>query len=206
MKRTFIVVPLLAMSILLAGCKPNYLNNNTTMPTPTPSIKSDSSKNDKYDKDPGTLPAVEITGKKAVMVTNKGTIEIELYGDKAPITVSNFVFLAKDKFYDGLFFHRVESSIHIIQGGDPLGNGTGGPGYTIAEEPPTSGSDYKAGIIAMAKTSAPHSTGSQFFIMTDDFEGFSPDYSIFGKVISGLDVAKKIAVGDQIIQVTIENQ
>lgn len=162
-------------------------------------------KNNKYSEAPEVLPESERLNKKIVMKTNKGIIEIELFGEKAPLTVSNFIFLVEDKYYDGLTFHRVDKSINIIQGGDPLGTGAGGPGYTIAEEPPASGDDYKEGIVAMAKTSAPHSTGSQFFIMTGDFGGFSPDYSIFGKVISGIDVVKSIGVGDVMDEVRVEN-
>ncbi len=206
-KFRFLII-ILSSVLFLSACTPNYLRQeNTPEPEESPNLNSNANtmKNDKYSEAPSILPEAERTGKKVVMKTNKGTIEIELYGDKAPLTVSNFIFLTKDKFYDGLTFHRVEKDIEIIQGGDPLGTGSGGPGYTISEEPPASGSDYKEGIIAMAKTAAPNSTGSQFFIMTGDFTGFNPEYSIFGKVISGMDVVKSIGVGDVMDEVKIEN-
>jgi peptidyl-prolyl cis-trans isomerase B (cyclophilin B) len=208
---TVIIIP-----FLITACKPNYLNNATvdtdsnsqtsTMDDLTENITPDFDKNEKYDKAPVVLPTGEIKNKKIVMKTTKGTIEFELLSDQAPLTVSNFVFLTKEKFYDNLYFHRVEPSLKIIQGGDPLGSGVGGPGYTIAEEPPDAelGNPYTKGVVAMAKTAAPNSTGSQFFIMTEDFEGFSPDYSVFGKVISGIEVVQSIVVGDQMISVTVE--
>jgi cyclophilin family peptidyl-prolyl cis-trans isomerase len=129
----------------------------------------------------------------ATMDTSCGKIVLELDAAGAPISVNSFVFLAKEKYYDGLSFHRVVKDF-VIQGGDPKGDGTGGPGYTIAEEPPKDG--YPVGSLAMAKTSAPHSTGSQFFVVTGprgpEILGANPTYSRFGKVTQGLEVAQKI--------------
>jgi len=122
--------------------------------------------------------------------TNRGLIVVELVPSLAPHTVNSFVFLAQHHFYDGLKFHRVVAGT-IIQGGDPKGDGSGGPGYSINDEPVKC--NYTAGTIAMAKTSAPNSAGSQFFInLKDNSTTFSKNYTIFGHVVRGLDVAQKI--------------
>jgi cyclophilin family peptidyl-prolyl cis-trans isomerase len=122
--------------------------------------------------------------------TNRGLIIVALDPTQAPYTVNNFVFLAQHHFYDGLKFHRVIPGT-IIQGGDPKGDGSGGPGYSIKDEPVKG--DYTAGTIAMAKASASNSAGSQFFInLANNTTTFSKNYTIFGHVVQGLDVAKKI--------------
>ena len=130
----------------------------------------------------------------AVMQTSCGTITISLDQKAAPQTVASFVFLAKHHFFDGTFFHRVVDSIDVVQGGDPTGSGGGGPGYTIPDEA-TGSEQYTAGSVAMAKSSAPNSGGSQFFLITGP-EGSNlnanPVYTIFGSITKGLDVAKRI--------------
>jgi cyclophilin family peptidyl-prolyl cis-trans isomerase len=154
----------------------------------------------KYDKAPDQI----IDPKKSYSVTmdtSKGLIKLDLFASEAPIATNNFVFLTRDGFYDGLTFHRVED--WVIQGGDPSGNGTGGPGYTIRDEPVTR--DYKPGVLAMAKTSAPNSAGSQFFIMKKDTP-LPKQYTIFGQVSQGQDVVGRIQVGDKINKVTIEER
>jgi|SRR3989344_862479 len=151
-----------------------------------------------YQQFPGELPLSEVTDKKAVLETSKGTIEFEIF-PATPKTSSNFVFLAKDKFYDGLTFHRVEPGF-VIQGGDPVGNGTGGPGYKFEDEPVTL--KYDRGIVAMAN-SGPDTNGSQFFIMLADTP-LPPNYTIFGKVTTGMEVVDKIQVGDTMNKVIIE--
>lgn len=130
----------------------------------------------------------------ATFRTNKGDFEIELFADSAPVTVNNFVFLAREGFYDGVIFHRVMESF-MIQGGDPTGTGMGGPGYTIPDElENTATYKYEPGIIAMARTSAPNSAGSQFFIVTGpDAAGLPPNYAIFGKVVTGMENVTAIA-------------
>ena len=131
----------------------------------------------------------------ATMETDVGTIKIALDPKRAPKTVNNFVVLARYHFFDGLTFHRVIPGF-VDQGGDPQGTGQGGPGYQFADELPKQG-DYKLGSLAMAN-SGPNTNGSQFFIITGD-QGVSlpPNYSLFGQVTEGLDVAKKIeADGD----------
>ena len=154
-----------------------------------------------YPKFPGVLPLQELTDKKAVIQTPKGNIEFEIY-PQSPKTASNFVFLAKDGFYDGLTFHRVVPGF-VIQGGDPSGNGTGGPGYKFEDEPVTL--DYKKGIVAMANA-GPNTNGSQFFIMLEDNPTLPKNYTIFGKVTSGQEVVDKIQVGDIMSKITIESR
>jgi cyclophilin family peptidyl-prolyl cis-trans isomerase len=124
----------------------------------------------------------------ATMETSKGTMVLELYPQDAPNTVNNFVFLARDGFYDGVIFHRVISGF-MIQGGDPTGTGRGGPGYRFNDEPVKRG--YSRGTLAMANAGK-NTNGSQFFIMHRDYS-LAPDYTIFGKLISGEDVLDAIA-------------
>lgn len=128
-------------------------------------------------------------GYLATIETNHGQIEIELDPGRSPNTVNNFVFLARDGFYDGVIFHRVISGF-MIQGGDPTGTGRGGPGYRFRDELEGSGS-YKRGTVAMANA-GPHTNGSQFFICHEDV-GLPHSYTIFGKVTSGLETVDSIA-------------
>lgn len=130
----------------------------------------------------------------ATLKTSEGAINIELTADKTPITVNNFVYLARAGFYNDTNFHRVVKDF-MIQGGDPLGNGTGGPGYSFDDEPFTG--DYERGVLAMAN-SGPNTNGSQFFIMHQTV-ALQKDYVIFGKVVSGLETLDKIA------ETTVEN-
>ncbi|TMD23459.1 MAG: peptidylprolyl isomerase [Chloroflexi bacterium] len=135
--------------------------------------------------------------------TAKGDITLCLDPKLAPNTVNNFVFLARNQFYNGLKFHRVEASF-VIQGGDPKGDGTGGPGYKFNDEP-VSG-EYTAGAVAMAN-SGPNTNGSQFFICTvDDSKKLQKLYNLFGYVQTGMDVVLKIAVGDVMTSVTVQEE
>jgi peptidyl-prolyl cis-trans isomerase B (cyclophilin B) len=128
----------------------------------------------------------------AVVETSCGTFEIALDAGRAPQTVNSFVFLAEEGFYDGLSFHRVAPGF-VIQGGDPLGNGTGGPGYSVDEKPPANLS-YTKGTVAMAKSSAepPGRSGSQFFVVLAPDAGLPPEYALVGKVSKGIDVVERI--------------
>lgn len=121
---------------------------------------------------------------------------VELYPDVAPNTVNNFISLVKKGFYNGLCFHRVIEGF-MIQGGDPKGNGTGGPGYTIRGEFSKNGFKndlkHKRGVISMARSMMPNSAGSQFFIMHADAPHLDGQYAAFGQVIDGMDVIDKIA-------------
>lgn len=125
----------------------------------------------------------------ATLQTNKGTIEVELYPEDAPQAVNNFVNLARAGYYDGTPFHRIVRGF-VIQGGDPTGTGMGGPGYQFADEPVKK--DYQKGTLAMANA-GPDTNGSQFFICLEDLSGRLPkNYTIFGKVTSGMEVVDAI--------------
>jgi len=124
----------------------------------------------------------------ATLSTSRGDIVCELFAKDAPKTVNNFVFLAREKFYDGTVFHRVIPDF-MIQGGDPTGTGTGGPGYKFADEPVKR--KYTRGTLAMAN-SGPNTNGCQFFVMHKDY-GLPPNYTIFGKLTSGENVVDSIA-------------
>ncbi len=124
----------------------------------------------------------------ATIETTAGTMIAELFAAEAPNTVNNFVFLATDKFYEGVIFHRVIKGF-MIQGGDPGGTGTGGPGYRFNDEPVKR--KYTRGTLAMANA-GPNTNGSQFFIMHADY-GLPPNYTIFGKLTSGENVVDTIA-------------
>jgi peptidyl-prolyl cis-trans isomerase B (cyclophilin B) len=129
------------------------------------------------------------------LTTNCGRIKVELFGDKAPVTVQNFEFLTNKAYFDGTPCHRLTTSgLFVLQCGDPTGLGTGGPGYTIPDEnlPKSGANNYPAGTLAMANTGAPHSGGSQFFIVYKDTQ-LSPNYTIFGKVTQGLELVQAIA-------------
>ena len=131
-----------------------------------------------------------------ITMENGDTIKAELYPDVAPITVENFVKLVKEGFYDGLTFHRIISGF-MIQGGCPNGNGTGGPGHTIKGEFSMNGvkNDLKhtPGLLSMARSMAPDSAGSQFFIMHKTSPHLDGQYAAFGQVIEGMDVVNKLA-------------
>ncbi|HUV58289.1 MAG TPA: peptidylprolyl isomerase [Acidimicrobiales bacterium] len=126
----------------------------------------------------------------ATMVTSKGTLEIILDAAGAPATVNNFVFLARWHYYDGIVFHRIIPGF-VLQGGDPTGNGTGGPGYRFNDELPKPGR-YELGSLAMANA-GPNTNGSQFFVISGpDGMRLPPLYALFGKVVKGLDVVATI--------------
>jgi len=131
-----------------------------------------------------------MTNPIAVFETSEGTFEIELYADKAPKTVENFVTLTKKGFYDGLIFHRVIDGF-MIQGGDPQGTGTGGPGYTIDDEFHPDLKHDSAGILSMANA-GPNTGGSQFFITLEKTPWLDGHHAVFGKVIKGMDVVRAI--------------
>ena len=165
--------------------------------TPTPSMSTKSYR---------TPPPMTINTAHHYLVTmntNKGTITLRLDPKLAPNTVNNFVFLARDHFYDGLKFHRVVAGF-VIQGGDPLGTGSGGPGYKFNDEPVLG--EYTAGAVAMANSGA-NTNGSQFFICTvDDTKALAKSYNLFGYVQSGMDVVLKIAQGDTMTSVTVQEE
>jgi peptidyl-prolyl cis-trans isomerase B (cyclophilin B) len=128
----------------------------------------------------------------AVVETSCGTFEIALDTERAPKTANSFAYLSEEGFYDDLTFHRIVPEF-VIQGGDPQGTGTGGPGYSVVEKPPANLA-YTKGTVAMAKSSAepPGSSGSQFYVVTGADAGLPPEYALVGKVSAGLDVVERI--------------
>jgi cyclophilin family peptidyl-prolyl cis-trans isomerase len=137
---------------------------------------------------------------EATISTDRGDIVIDLHPQDAPITVNNFVFLAREGFYNGLTFHRVVDDF-VIQGGCPEGSGRGNPGYRFPDEPVVG--EYVAGAVAMAN-SGPNTNGSQFFICTvDDRQKLAKSYNLFGQVVSGMDVVASIRPGDVMRSVTV---
>jgi peptidyl-prolyl cis-trans isomerase B (cyclophilin B) len=137
---------------------------------------------------------------RAVIEMDAGKIMIEFYEQDAPETVANFVKLAKKGFYDGLSFHRVVPGF-VVQGGDPKGDGSGGPGYTIKDE--FTSRKHLTGTVAMARTPAPNSAGSQFYICLGPQPALDGKYTVFGRVIDGMDIVMKIKRGDIMKKVAI---
>lgn len=213
MKKTYPLAILFSLVLLLgAGCKNKNVSTPETLTTPTKDqeiqtpLKVETEVTTTEEEEPikNTLPedkATDLSKYKtpimiidqnktytAKMKTTAGEMDIELNAKATPITANNFVFLSKKNFYDNVIFHRVIKGF-MIQGGDPTGTGSGGPGYQFDDEPFKG--EYVKGTIAMAN-SGPNTNGSQFFIMHDDYP-LPPQYIIFGKVIKGLGVVDKIA-------------
>jgi peptidyl-prolyl cis-trans isomerase B (cyclophilin B) len=176
----FLLACLLLLTLGLTACGSNETEDSKSSETNSPTIEVN--------------PVVTIT------MEDDSKIELELYPKKAPNTVNNFVTLVEKGYYDGLTFHRVIPDF-MIQGGDPEGNGTGGPGYSIGGEFSDNGFDndlkHERGVISMARSSDPDSAGSQFFIMTKTTESLDGQYAAFGKVISGMEVVDKIVAVDR---------
>jgi peptidyl-prolyl cis-trans isomerase B (cyclophilin B) len=150
-------------------------------------------------------PAMQIDPKRqyrAKITTDRGVIELELSAQHAPNTVNNFVFLAKECFYDGVTFHRVISDF-MIQGGDPTGTGAGGPGYRFEDELNTNPLKHETGVISMANA-GPNTNGSQFFITHSPQSHLNGRHTVFGKVVKGQDVVNAIRQGDKMVKVEIE--
>lgn len=203
-KKIFFILPILVLA--LSGCGVTNNSSETSVPAgdtgislqdqisqakasdnPDRSVSSDTTTNNQK----SNMPEMIIDQNKtytAIMHTTAGDITLELNAKATPITANNFVWLAKKGFYNGVIFHRVIKDF-MIQGGDPTGTGSGGPGYQFDDEPFTG--EYTKGTIAMANA-GPNTNGSQFFIMHADYP-LPPNYVIFGKAISGLDTVDKIA-------------
>ena len=137
----------------------------------------------------------------ATIETNRGTIELQLSAQYAPKTVNNFVFLAREGFYDGVSFHRVINDF-MIQGGDPTGSGRGGPGYRFEDEFKGNPLTHETGVISMANA-GPGTNGSQFFITHSPQAHLNNKHTVFGKVVKGQDVVNAIRQGDKMTKVTI---
>jgi peptidyl-prolyl cis-trans isomerase B (cyclophilin B) len=143
-------------------------------------------------------------GYEATIETDRGNIVLELYPEHAPKTVNNFVFLAREGFYDGLTFHRVISDF-MIQGGDPGGSGAGGPGYKFEDELLGNPLTHETGVISMANA-GPNTNGSQFFITHSPQPHLNGRHTVFGRVIEGQDVVDAIQKGDRMIRVIIREE
>ncbi|AOZ92377.1 peptidylprolyl isomerase [Paenibacillus crassostreae] len=195
MNKKNVIMPLATMMLavlLLAGCgNNNAKSGDTTTSQPTEQAPAEQATTLSWDNPPAM--EIDITKSyEAEMTTSKGTFTIELFAKDAPITVNNFVFLAKQGFYDDVIFHRIIESF-MIQTGDPEGSGRGGPGYKFEDEKTTY--QYEPGIVAMANAGS-NTNGSQFFICTGaDSASLNsqPNYTIFGKVTNGMDVVQAIA-------------
>lgn len=151
-----------------------------------------------------TPPEMQIDAAKTYSVsmeTNKGTIEFELFAADAPMTVNNFVFLAREGFYDDIAFHRVIDNF-MVQGGDPTGSGMGGPGYRFADEFDGNPNRHETGSLSMANA-GPGTNGSQFFICHGPQPHLDGKHTVFGKVVTGQDIVDSIAQGDAMVKVTI---
>ena len=207
------ILSLLLLVALLAGCSaqetptPTQTPIHTLTPVPTPSpaptIKL-------YSAPP---PMIIDTNKNytAIIETVKGNITLELFAKDVPVTVNNFVFLAREGFYNNCTFHRVIPDF-VAQGGDPTGTGTGTPGYYIPNE--ITSHTHVAGALSMARTIVPDTNGCQFFICYTDQHGLDGLYSVFGQLISGMDVLQSLTPrnpdthptykGDTIMRIVIE--
>jgi peptidyl-prolyl cis-trans isomerase B (cyclophilin B) len=151
-----------------------------------------------------TPPAMAIdTNKKytAMLTTSRGEILCELLAKDAPKTVNNFVFLARENFYDGTVFHRVIANF-MVQGGDPTGTGRGGPGYRFEDECENNPNKHKAGTLSMANA-GPATNGSQFFITHVATDWLDGKHTVFGQVLKGQDVVNAVQQGDKLLSVTI---
>lgn len=135
------------------------------------------------------------------MNTNRGEIQLDLYPEHAPKTVNNFVFLAREGFYDGVSFHRVIEDF-VIQGGDPTGSGMGGPGYKFEDETAGNPLTHQTGVISMANA-GPNTNGSQFFITHSPQPHLNGRHTVFGKVVNGMDIVNAIEPGDVMTTVTV---
>lgn len=200
-KYTVSLFTVAAVIALGAGCSSNAVSNEITgLQSSQPPIEPVAKPMPPQLSFPGVLPK-EQTDKRVRIHTDKGDIVIDLLPDEGPKAASNFVYLVQKGFYNGLNFHRVEPHF-VVQGGDPNGDGTGGPGYTFEDD--QINLDYDRGIVAMANR-GPGTNGSQFFIMLENVP-LPAAYSVFGRVVSGMDVVDKIAIGDVMKTVTLEDK
>ncbi len=195
-----LIVPMFALLLIGAGCKGDSFIEPSAEPTEIQPSAEESMTEPKPGEFPGVIAEAERLNKQVRMMTDKGEIVFELYGDTAPKAVSNFITLTNNGYFNGLTFHRRVEGF-VIQGGDPDGNGTGGPGYTFEDEL-SDNYTYERGVVAMANR-GPDTNGSQFFIMLADYP-LPKSYTIFGRVTSGLEAVDAIQVGDKMTTVAIE--
>ena len=195
MKKSILFVLCMTLFLMLfSGCNAVYTGSTTTSDTTQGSIATNTESTEEVELLSG-LHHVEIE------VDNYGTIKLELDADTAPITVTNFINLANEGFYNGLTFHRIIDGF-MIQGGDPLGNGTGGSGQTIKGEFSSNGVEndiaHARGVISMARSRLMDSASSQFFIMHRDKPHLDGDYAAFGYVTEGMEVVDAICANTKV--------
>jgi len=212
---------ILASSLLLSGCGPQPAPGDEFILDLNQTDQTTSQSNNQIQdttqvpirKEPTVKTLADfspIAAKQVTMATTKGDIVIELFRDQAPLTTLNFLSLAQEKFYDGIIFHRVVPGF-VVQVGDPTTKdsnspnppGTGGPGYTIADEFNPELRHSKAGIVSMANA-GPNTGGSQIFITLDATPHLNDVHAVFGQVTSGMDVVNSISQGDKIISITLQ--
>jgi peptidyl-prolyl cis-trans isomerase B (cyclophilin B) len=151
-----------------------------------------------------TAPPITIDPNKkysATLKTSRGEIVCELFAKEAPNTVNNFVFLAREKFYDGTVFHRVIANF-MVQGGDPTGTGRGGPGYQFGDEVKNNPHKHQVGSLSMANA-GPNTNGSQFFLTHIKTDWLDGKHTVFGKVLTGQEVVNAIQQGDELVSLNI---
>ncbi len=189
-RAVFAIVAIAAVAAIAAGCGGGDESTTATSASGCKQVDAPEPKDVSYEAPKQTVKKGEKL--TAVVDTSCGAFEIALDSERAPKTVNSFVFLAGEGFYDGLDFNRVVSGF-VIQGGDPLGDGSGGPGYSVVEKPPA-GIAYTRGVVAMAKTPTepPGYSGSQFFVATSADTGLPPDYALLGTVSKGYGTVARI--------------
>jgi cyclophilin family peptidyl-prolyl cis-trans isomerase len=176
---------LMSLAALLVGCGGSDQKGSMDC-----EISGDESQAELAELEPGRTHSVRVT-------TNKGSFTFELATDISPCTTASFAGLVQKGFFDGLVFHRIVPGF-VIQGGDPEGNGMGGPGYSVVDAPPAD-TVYEKGLVAMAKTPAdpPGTSGSQFFVVTGNDVQLDPDFAVLGRVTDGMDVVDELGqLGD----------
>jgi len=215
--RLFIGIMLISATLIAASCGPAEVpvpetGVNKPPPPPPPEPASEPAAKPKPNTYSAPPPMIIDTSKKyiAVIETEKGSLVLELFTKDVPVTVNNFVFLAREGFYDGSTFHRVIPGF-MVQGGDPTGTGTGGPGYRFDDE--FTGHRHVTGALSMANA-GPNTNGSQFFICYSLQRGLDGKHTVFGQLIEGMEVLKNLTPrdpnqnpqfeGDRIIRVIIE--
>lgn len=207
-----------ALGLVLVGCttvtnedaadsQDNSTSQSTDDMPQADTLGDTDTKLNAYDAPPEAADLAELQGKRARITTEEGDIVIEFFAEDAPQTVTNFMFLAGEGFYDGLTFHRRVEGF-VLQGGDPAGNGTGGPGYQVPAE--INDNKHVRGAVATARLGdaanpTKASSGSQFYIVLDEASFLDGEYTVFGEVVEGMDVVDKLQVSSLMEKVVIED-
>lgn len=200
MKRFFSLLVAVLMLVAIVGCSNKPIDTEFTSETAEGAERKEDAEKDPASKTEETEQKEDSMNPIAtITMQDGGVMKVELYPDIAPNTVKNFISLANSGFYDGTVFHRIMSGF-MIQGGDPDGNGTGDPGYSIKGEFTANGFEndlsHSRGVISMARSQHPDSAGSQFFIMHADYTGLDNQYASFGKLIEGFVTLDRLAASE----------